>query len=221
VSAAGSQTIKVLVIDDRRAAADALEDLLRSQDGIEVVGAVSGPRLEDVIRGRALDVALVDFFTVMRTGATRVIAAVRAEHPDATIVLRTHSDDPATIAACVEAGAVGYVGDAAPPTEVIAAIKRAHAGEVLFTRAELTRMLEQGRAGPPSSDREQPLDPVEVEVLRALGNGLSSIETAQQLGITVLAVQRRLAAARRRLAARSNTHAVLLAFRSGLFDLAE
>ncbi|MFB7671657.1 LuxR C-terminal-related transcriptional regulator [Kitasatospora purpeofusca] len=65
----------------------------------------------------------------------------------------------------------------------------------------------------------QPLTAVEVEALQYAAEGHTAEQTARRLRISRAAVLDRTAAARTKLQARSTTHAVVLAYRTGQLDL--
>ncbi|MCG6493410.1 helix-turn-helix domain-containing protein [Kitasatospora sp. A2-31] len=64
----------------------------------------------------------------------------------------------------------------------------------------------------------QALTRVEIEALALAADGYTSEQTARRLGISREAVLTRTASARRKLGARSTTHAVVLAHRTGQLD---
>jgi DNA-binding NarL/FixJ family response regulator len=74
-----------------------------------------------------------------------------------------------------------------------------------------------GRRGTPAGPVE-PLTPREVEVLRALGEGLSSPEVSQELGITRNTLRTHLHNIMGKLGARSKLEAVLTAIRIGIVE---
>ena len=69
-------------------------------------------------------------------------------------------------------------------------------------------------------DEEAPLlTPREIEVLAAIGNGLSNKAVAQQLGISLHTVKFHVEALLRKLGASSRTEAVHKGLRRGLIEL--
>ncbi|MFE5582526.1 LuxR C-terminal-related transcriptional regulator [Kitasatospora sp. NPDC056531] len=65
-----------------------------------------------------------------------------------------------------------------------------------------------------------PLTAAEIEALALTADGYTSHQIAHRLGITRSAVLDRTAAARTKLRARTTTHAVVLAYRTGQLGLA-
>ncbi|MFF1790777.1 LuxR C-terminal-related transcriptional regulator [Kitasatospora sp. NPDC058243] len=64
-----------------------------------------------------------------------------------------------------------------------------------------------------------PLTAAEIEALALAADGYTSEQTARRLGISRKAVLDRTSASRRKLGARSTTHAVVLAYRTGQLNL--
>ena len=63
------------------------------------------------------------------------------------------------------------------------------------------------------------LSPGQLEALRLVANGLTSLEAGRVLGVSEQAVHLRLKSAARTLGARNRVHAVVVAARLGLIDL--
>jgi DNA-binding NarL/FixJ family response regulator len=120
--------IKVVLADDHAVVRRGLDELLRGEIDIEVVGAASNGQeacaLVDQLRP---DVVLMDLSMPTMDGidATRqIVATDPAVH---VIVLTSFADRPRILAA-LEAGATGYLLKDAEPAEVPAAIRAAVAG---------------------------------------------------------------------------------------------
>lgn len=84
-------------------------------------------------------------------------------------------------------------------------------------RQKVYRPNMHGRRGTPAGPVE-PLTHREVEVLRALGEGLSSPEVSEELGITRNTLRTHLHNIMGKLGARSKLEAVLTAIRMGIVE---
>jgi DNA-binding NarL/FixJ family response regulator len=105
---AGNQ-VRVLIADDHRLFAEALEAILTTDGRIAVVGrAANGEEAVALARDGRPDVVLMDIAMPVLDGiaATRAIAA---ESPATRVVVLTGSDAPEDIARARDAGAAGYV----------------------------------------------------------------------------------------------------------------
>ena len=214
--------IRVLLLDAHQLLAEALTIVLGADPDLEVVGSVADPRraLAQVRQARP-DVVLMSYF-LMHQDDARLAAALRSELPQLKILILTSTVDENTLFACVQAGAVGYVTKDRPPSELADAIKRVHAGEVLFAPNLLVKLLTRSQRQSEtaiSGPSVEPLTPRELEVLRAVATGMSTEEAAAHLGITVHTMRTHLKNVMIKLQARSKLEAVIVALRAGLIQL--
>jgi DNA-binding NarL/FixJ family response regulator len=101
--------LRTLVVDDNMLFAEAVTQLLESDDRIEVVGsALNGAEAVDFARKLEPDVVLMDIKMPLMTGveATERILAWR---PETTIVMLTGHGSPVEVEQGLRAGAVGCV----------------------------------------------------------------------------------------------------------------
>lgn len=178
--------IRVLLVDDHQLLTDALSRVLEREPDIQVVGVA--PTVSDVREAprTGVDVVLMDYRLPDGTGseATRI---VKARWPSAKVVMLTAIADDETVLESIQAGADGYLTKDRAVAEVVQAVRSAHAGEILLPRSVIVDIARRVVA---ARDRQQdrvlvePLTPRELEVLRALTEGLASPEICERLGIT-------------------------------------
>ena len=123
--------VRALLADRSQLLAQALAAALPADPELDVVG-VRADLAAAPIRRAGPDV-LVLSYPLPRAQAWR-LAEPRAEAPVLKILVLTGGLDDETVAAFVRAGAVGCVNSDEPPAALARAIRRAHAGEVLFPR---------------------------------------------------------------------------------------
>jgi DNA-binding NarL/FixJ family response regulator len=105
----GSNRVKVVIADDHRLFAEALEAILSTDARITVVGrAGDGQETLDLAREHRPDVVLMDIAMPVMDGidATR---AIRGELPATSVIVLTGSNATGDVSAAREAGASGYV----------------------------------------------------------------------------------------------------------------
>lgn len=131
------------------------------------------------------DTALVD---ISMTGALDLITQMRAKAAGTRVIAFGIEEDIWKILDCAKAGAAGYVTANASIDELLSAMHRAVAGELLCTprvAAELFRcigeMVDTHAAG--SADASLPLTPRELQVFGCVQRGLSNKEIASVLSI--------------------------------------
>jgi len=187
VSAADAP-VCVLIVDDHIAIAESLQALLSRQQDIEVCGlAADAEEALRLVRERHPDVVLMDQGLPGMSGV-EATAKVLAISPETAVLMFSGGMSDDELVSAVEAGMRGYLAKTLPIAEVIAAIRRAAAGEILLTPDELARLLRRGRErARERTQRErqvESLTPREREVLALMAGALDIAAIAVRLGIT-------------------------------------
>ncbi len=118
--------------------------------------------------------------------------------------------------ASLRAGAAGYILKSVPITELINAIRMAHAGEAVFDLKAITKVLHRWGAYPGEAKAGLgELHTRELEVLKRAAKGVSNRAISGELGISERTVQTHLVNIFKKLGVGSRTEAVLRALREG------
>ncbi|KQQ08371.1 response regulator transcription factor [Rathayibacter sp. Leaf296] len=205
--------IRVLLVDDHPIVRTGVRALIGDEDGVTVVGEAGSPA-EALVAARELapDVVLMDLRfggAIDQNGvdATRLLRALPA--PPSVLVLTTYDTD-ADILGAVEAGASGYLLKDAPPSELVAAIRAAAAGESALAPAVAARLLERLRSP------QVRLSARETEVLELVSRGLGNAEVAARLFLSETTVKSHLVHVFAKLDVSTRTAAVAAARRLGV-----
>ena len=180
--------VRVLVVDDQTLFREALTTLLEVREEVEVVSAAAdgAEALELVARLRP-DVVLMDLRMPVLDGVATT-QRLRVEHPDVRVLVLTTFDGDDEVFPALRAGAVGYLLKDVPDL--------------------------------PHEPRPQPLlDPLthrELEVLRAVADGLSNREAAERLYLSEGTVKNHVTNVLAKLGVRDRTQAALRAQALGL-----
>jgi DNA-binding NarL/FixJ family response regulator len=212
--------IRVLVADDQSMVRAGFRMLLAREPDIEVVAEASNGH-EAVYQAARFDptVVLMDIRMPELDGleATRRIIAAD-EH--ARILILTTFDLDEYVYEALSAGASGFVLKDDPPEQLIAAIRTVAAGDALLSPAVTRRVIRQftrvSRPSPPAELEE--LTERELEVLRLIATGLSNAEIGAQLYISEGTVKTHVTHVLQKLNLRDRVQAVVLAYRTGMFD---
>ena len=212
--------IRVLLVDDHGVVRRGLEAYLDLVDDIEMVGE-AGNGQEALARvaemdaaGPPPDVVLMDLLMPEMDGIAAT-AAIKERWPDIEVVALTSFIEEDKIHGALQAGATGYLLKDAAATEVAAAIRAAHQGEMHLAPAVARRLAESLRA----PTREKPIEPLterEREVLRLVAHGKANKEIARQLEISERTVRTHVSSILGKLGLVSRTQAALYAVREGL-----
>jgi len=116
------QPIRVLIVDDHRLFAEALEAILAAESRIEVVGrARNGAEALEMVLDLDPDIVLMDISMPVMDGveATR---RIRDARPEACVLMLTGSNAAADVDRSRDAGAAGYVTKDRIASELVDAI---------------------------------------------------------------------------------------------------
>ena len=215
-----SKPIRVLLVDDHQLLTGSLSQLLQREPDIDVVGVAGTVNDAKQLARDRLDVVLMDYRLPDGTGA-EAARAIKARWPGARIVMLTGLNDDETILESIQAGADGYLTKDRAVDEVVSAVRQAHAGETLLPRAVIMGIAQRvAAARDRGGDRRQiePLTPRELEVLRALVEGLSTPEICDRLFIAPNTLRTHVQNIMGKLRVHSKLEAVAFALRNRLVE---
>jgi DNA-binding NarL/FixJ family response regulator len=180
-----TKRIRVLFVEDHQLLADALSALLAREPDIEVVGVAGTVADAKSMARERLDVVLMDYHLPDGTGA-EATRAIKARWPAVRVVMLTAISDDETVLESIQAGADGYMTKDRAAEDVVQAVRAAHAGEILLPRSvivEIARRVAVARDRGDERKMMEPLTPRELEVLRALTEGMSTPDICERLFI--------------------------------------
>jgi DNA-binding NarL/FixJ family response regulator len=212
--------IRVAVVDDQDLVRAGFVLLLRSADGVEVVGeARDGLEAIGLCRRTSPDVVLMDVRMPHLDGlaATRTILADPACQETRILVLTTFDEDEVVLEA-LRSGASGFLLKDTRPDQLLEAIAVVAAGEALLHPRVTRRLIERFAALPAGRDASQDdgLTEREREVLLAVSQGLANQEIAEQLHLGYGTVKTHVSHLLTKLGFRDRAQLVMYAYESGL-----
>lgn len=163
-----------------------------------------------------MDVVLLDFHIPGQCGLD-AIAAIRAHHDRALLVVLSAEDDPQLIRSCIDAGAAGFIPKASSHAVMLAALRLVLAGGTFLPRhALLGQNSPRAPAAPDAQQTTLNLTPRQIDALRLAVQGKSNKLIARDLDISEATVKAHLSTAFRVLGVHNRTEAVLTAAERGL-----
>jgi DNA-binding NarL/FixJ family response regulator len=192
-----------------------IKAMLAKEDMKVVAEASSGPDAVKIALKKKLDVVLMDVRMPGGDGLN-ALGRIRLETEDLPIIMYSGYDNPTYVARAVALGANGYVFKSAKRKELISAIKKAVAGEVVWTRNELRRIagaLATPRLG---VDIDVSLTQREVEVVKYLVDGLRNKEIGDEMDISYETIKEHVQHILRKVGVTDRTQAAVWALRNKL-----
>lgn len=215
--------IRVLVVDDHRMFAEAIEILLAGEEDFEVEAPVATAQeaLEVMARVRP-DVVLMDIDLPGIDGmeATR---RIREMSESTQVVIITAYQEPAVMARAIEAGACGFIPKTQAADMLVRVIRQAAAGEIVLPAGEMRSVLAQlQEAHRVRSITERLLGLLtsrEIEILQGIADGRSTADLAEHMHISPFTVQTHVKNILSKLGVHSKLEAVTSALRYGLIRI--
>jgi DNA-binding NarL/FixJ family response regulator len=216
-----STPICVVVADDQALVRSGFLALLRSEDGINVVGeAANGYEAVKICKAERPNVVLMDIRMPEMDGleATRLITSDPALEAVRILVLTTFDLD-AYVHEALRAGASGFLLKDTLPAELLAAVRIVAAGDALLAPSITRRLIEDFVSRPIKSVADPRLDQLtnrEREVLAAVARGLSNAELADALFMSHATAKTHVSHLLTKFAARDRAQLVVVAYETGL-----
>ena len=219
---AGTEPVRVLVVDDQELFRRGLIMLLGGDADIEVVGeAADGVTATELAITTAPDVILLDVRMPRRTGV-EACRAIKEVVPATKIIMLTVSDEEADLYESVKNGASGYLLKDSSIEEVAQAIRVVNEGQSLISPSMAVKLIDEFKQMSKPEREQGPalrLTERELEVLRLVAKGLNNREVAKELFISENTVKNHVRNILEKLQLHSRMEAVMYAMREKLLDL--
>jgi len=200
--------IRILTVDDHALVRGGIAALVSTQSDMKIVGdASNGREAIQMFRTHKPDVTLMDI-QMPEVDGIEALIAIRAEFPDArVVVLTTYKGDVQAMRAR-KAGAQAYLLKGLLQKELLDTIRDVHAG-----RKRIGQEVAAELADHVSDDA---LSPREVDVLRLIAEGNSNKLVADRLSISEDTVKGHVKNILSKLGANDRTHAVTIGLKRGI-----
>ncbi len=182
------QKVKVLVVDDQKELAEELKNVLETDERLEVVGiAYDGFDALEKMAKNVADVVLLDIRMPQMNGVVAT-QRIKAEYPDAKVVILTTFDDSDYILNAINNGASGYLLKDISGNALIDAVKNAYQGDTILPAKIARRVADAAKFV--AADREIKLSRAfalsdrEVEIALMIYEGFTNRQISAALKLT-------------------------------------
>jgi DNA-binding NarL/FixJ family response regulator len=198
-------------VDDHPLLREGIAAIINNQQDMQVIAqAANGQDAIQHFKKHQPDVTLMDLRLPDMSGIDAMVA-IRAEFPEARIILLTTFEGDVEIKRALEAGARGYLLKSMPPKELVEAIRQVHAGKKRIPPQLAAQLAEH------MSD--EALTTREIEVLAQIAGGNRNRDIAEQLFISEETVKVHIKHIMEKLGASDRTQAVAIGIRRGIIQL--
>lgn len=180
--------IRLIIADDHPVIIDGLRTMLEEQKEITLVAeAHNGEELLNLLSKQQADVVLMDVNMPVLNGidATRL---VKKKFTSTRVLAFSQYDEKRFVKQILKSGADGYLLKNSPASEIVRAIKAVHKGNV-FLSEELPNIFTGNSKQKRSNYFFPDLSKRELEVLKQICEGKSSLEIAKYLNISANTVE--------------------------------
>ena len=204
----GTSQTRILVVDDHAVVREGLVSLLQRQSDLQVVAEASdGATAIRLYRQHQPDMVVLDLRLPDLDGA-EVTAAIRAEFPQARLLVLSSFDGDEDIYRALKAGARAYVLKDSSREELLAAVRTVAAGQRRIPPAVAERLAERVEGSE--------LTARELAVLRQIVSGRSNKQIAKVFAISEGTVKTHVKSILAKLDVADRTEAAVAALRRGL-----
>jgi DNA-binding NarL/FixJ family response regulator len=203
--------IRILVVDDHPVVRRGIAALIATESDMSLVGeAATGREALQRFRAHQPDITLMDLQMPEMSGLDAIIA-IRAEFPEARIIVLTTYLGDVQVLRAIKAGARGYLLKNSLYKELLETIRAVHGGKRSLSAEVSFQLAEHGT--------DDALTPGEIRVLRLIAQGHANKEIAAKLSTSEGTIKGQIRSILSKLGANDRTHAAMIALKRGIIDV--
>lgn len=212
-----SRPVRVLVVDPETLARESLVLALERAGGFVARGSPPDPReVLEVTRAFSPHVSLVS----LTPDGDRAVSALRGNAPEVRILGLAPAPDLFSACRLMKLGVAGLVPRSMDIQDMFLALRAVASGYAVVAPNLLNDLVEQVTADGRKRGRVVPdrLTARQLRIVGAISQGLTDVQIAKALGVTLSLVKTEVKSILRKTGARNRTEVVALALRRGLIS---
>ncbi|MAQ40966.1 response regulator transcription factor [Mesonia oceanica] len=208
--------INIIIADDHLMFLEGINTILQDMPEIDEIHlATEGKQVLRLLKQFEIDLIISDI-SMPKMDGIELLKAIKKNHSEIKIIMLSMLDNHRTVHKVIQKGAHGFVPKFTSKEELQKAVRTVLGGEQYFSDLIKQRYMESVFERKKYKNIE--LSPREKEVLKLLGEELTSKEISEQLFISVNTVETHRKNILLKTGAKTTTGAVKYAIESGLFD---
>ncbi len=175
---------QVLIVDDHPIVREGLRRRIEAQPGLVVCGEAGRmPEAIDLVEKKSVDVAIVDISLEGRSGLDLIKQLRASGHTFPILVLSIH-DEAIYAQRALAAGAQGYLSKSEAPAQIVQAVNRILDGQYYVSGRIADKLFAMLGRRTVTDDKLADLSDRELEVLEAVGRGLTTRQISKNLALS-------------------------------------
>lgn len=183
--------ITIVIVDDHRMFREQLASLINQSADMKVCAEAENARQGfELISAVRPSIAIVDI-SLKDSSGLELVKQLRAQAIDVPVLVLSMHEESLYAERALRAGANGYITKHEASADVMNAVRRVLDGEMYLNPRFMGRMMSKIMAGGASHVTGNPVDRLadrELEVFRLIGQGLTTREIGEKLGVGVTTV---------------------------------
>ncbi len=177
---------RILIVDDHELLRHGLATLLQRQTDLVVCGQAAGEaEAIEMLQSSEPDLVIVDISLADGDGV-RLLKQIHEARPQVRTIVASAHDESMYAERALRAGAAGYVNKQEPAHTILDAIRHVLEGKLFFSKRITDRLMHLSRTSHGTHEQSpvELLSKREREVFQRIGQGLSTSQIAEELGLS-------------------------------------